>query len=78
MRWPKLSKTFDYVLGYLAPNMYELDLSNEVLSALVGEEAAKISEVKVGGRKKSARSAGPRVHQVREGLCWQFLTNLQL
>ena len=31
-------------------NRYESDLSNEVLSILVDKEAAKISEVKVGGR----------------------------
>ena len=43
-------------LGLLAPNRHESDLSNEVLYILVGQEAAKISEVKVGGRKKSARS----------------------
>ena len=36
-------------LGLLPQNRYESDLSNEVLSALVGEEATKISEVKVGG-----------------------------
>ena len=35
---------------FYSPNRYQSDLSNEVLSALVGEEAAKISEVKVGGR----------------------------
>ena len=45
------------MLGKLAPSRYELDLSNEVLYALLGQEAAKISEVKVGGCKKSARSA---------------------
>ena len=33
----------------LAPNRYYSDLSNEVLYILVGQEAAKISEVKVGG-----------------------------
>ena len=37
------------MLGHLAPKRYELDLSNEVLNALVSEEAAKISEAKVGG-----------------------------
>ena len=31
-------------------NRYESDLSNEVLYVLVGQEAEKISEVKVGGR----------------------------
>ena len=40
-------------LGFQSPNRYESDLSNEVLYALVGQKAAKISEVKVGGRKKS-------------------------
>ena len=47
---------------------YESDLSNEVLYLLLGQEDAKISEVKNEGRKKSARSAGPRVHQSR---IWQ-------
>ena len=37
-------------LRLLAPNRYQSDLSNEVLYALVGQEAAKISEVNVGGR----------------------------
>ena len=36
--------------GFQSLNRYELDLSNEVLYILVGQEAAKISEVKVGGR----------------------------
>ena len=45
---------YPYFISYhslwlLAPNRYESDPSNEVLSALLGEEAAKISEVKVGG-----------------------------
>ena len=32
-----------------SPNKYESDLSNEVLYVLVGQVAAKISKVKVGG-----------------------------
>ena len=36
-------------LGLLAPSRYELDLLNEVLYILIGQEAAKISKVKVGG-----------------------------
>ena len=36
---------------------YKSDLSNEVLYPLVGEEAAKISEVKVRGGKEIANSA---------------------
>ena len=35
-----------------------------------------MSEVKVGGRKKSARSPGLRMHRVRDGPRWQFLTDL--
>ena len=38
--------------GLMAPNIYEVDLSNEVLNIHFGQGAAKISEVKVGGRKK--------------------------
>ena len=36
---------------FLAPNIYEIDLSNEVLNIDFGQETAKISEVKVGGKK---------------------------
>ena len=32
---------------------YKLDFSNEVLNIDFGQRAAKISEVKVGGRKNS-------------------------
>ena len=42
------------MLGFQSVNRYQSDLSNEVLYALLGEEAAKISKIKVGGRKKSA------------------------
>ena len=35
-----------------------MDLSNEVLNICVTQGAAKISEVKIGGRKKSASSVG--------------------
>ena len=38
--------------GLLSPNKYESDLSNEVLCILLGQQAAKISEVKDGSRKK--------------------------
>ena len=37
-------------IGFHSPNRYESDLLNEVLYVLVGQEAEKISEVKVGGR----------------------------
>ena len=36
--------------GFQSPNRYESDLSNELLYALVGQQAAKIFEVKIGGR----------------------------
>ena len=39
-------------LGLCSTNRYEIDLSNEVLNIDFGQEAAKISEVKVGGQKK--------------------------
>ena len=39
-------------LGPLAPIRYELDLSNGVLNTQFGQGTAKISEVKVGDRKK--------------------------
>ena len=41
-------------LGLLAPIIYEVDLSNEVLNIHFGQGTAKISEVKVRGRKKIA------------------------
>ena len=51
--------------------MYEVEFSNEVLNALVGQEAAKISETKVGGREKISNlakfeSAAPRVRLNRQ------------
>ena len=39
-------------LRFLAPNKYEIDLLNEALNIDFGPEAAKISKVKFGGRKK--------------------------
>ena len=39
-------------LGLWSPNRYEIDLTNKVLDIDFDQEAAKISEVKVGGRKK--------------------------
>ena len=38
---------------FQSPNRYESDLSNEVLYALVGQEATKISEVKVSSLAES-------------------------
>ena len=46
-------------LGLLAPNRYEVDLSNEVLNIDFSQGTAKISEVKVGLKKISANSADP-------------------
>ena len=39
-------------LGLLGPNRYVIYLSNEVLNIDFGQGATKISEVKVGRRKK--------------------------
>jgi len=36
----------------LSPNRYEVDLLNEVQNIDFSQEAAKLFEVKVGGRKK--------------------------
>ena len=41
-----------YGLGLLAPNIYEIYLSNEVLNIDFGQGTAEISKVKVRGRKK--------------------------
>ena len=65
-------------LGFHSPNRYESDLSNEVLYVLLGLEAAKLSEVKIGGRKKSAKLAGPGRFSLKSGLSRQFLIDLQL
>ena len=66
-----------YAHGLLAPNRYELDLSNEVLNIHFGQGTAKISEVKVGGRKKkSAGSVGPRVQRIRIWSSWWFLLSV--
>ena len=58
-----------YELGFHSLNRLESDLLNEVLYILVGQEAAKISEVKVGGQKKicqSSRTAGASVSNLAE------------
>ena len=44
-------------LGLCPPNKYKVDLSNEVLNIDFGQEAAKISVVKVGGQKKRSANA---------------------
>ena len=56
-------------LRFCPPNRYEIDLSNEVLNIDFGQGAAKISEVKVGGRKKylpsgRVRTRAPAVGRV--------------
>ena len=40
-----------YDNNHLTPDRYESDLSNEVLHLLEGQDAAKILEIKVGGKK---------------------------
>ena len=60
------------MLGKQAPSRYELDLSNEVLYTIVGQEATKISEVKVGGREGIADSARFETDMPRAWLIWQI------
>ena len=52
--WAKISyvKSHLKALGFLSPNRYEIDLSNEVLNIDFGQGAAKIPKVKVGVREK--------------------------
>ena len=52
-------------MGFLSPNRYEIDLSNEVLNIDFGQGAAKISEVKLGGRKKHLPISPVRAHVPR-------------
>ena len=62
-----------------APNRYEVDLSNEVLNIHFGEGASKISEVKVGDRKKNcwlSRIWDQSAHA--RGNTGRFFFNLQL
>ena len=47
----------DSLCGLCPPNKYEVDLSNEVLNIDFGQGTAKISEVKVGGKKNICLSA---------------------
>ena len=59
--------------GFLAPNSYVLDLLNEVLKIQFGQGAAKISEVKVRGRKNYLPTQPTPGAWVRTGLSWQIL-----
>jgi len=74
----KSCKKSSHDLGFHSPNRYESDLLNEILYIHVGQEATKISEVKVGGRKISARLRGPQARQSRICLSRQFSIDLQL
>ena len=61
-----------FELGLLAPNRYEIELLNEVLIIDFGQGAAKISEVKVGGRKKYLPTRPVPDHCTRGQLCRQI------
>ena len=54
-------------LRLLAPNRYEVDLSNDVLKIDFGQGAAKIPRVKAGGQKKYLPSGRVRTHAVTVG-----------
>ena len=63
-------------LGLLAPNGYEVDLSNEILNIDFGQGGAKISDVKVGGRKKYLPSSQVQTHAPAVGCVGRFFFNL--
>ena len=63
----------------MAPNRYELDLSNEVLIIHFGQGAVKISEVKVGGCKKNLPAQpNPGCGGLESGRVDDFFFDLQL
>ena len=64
--WAKIPLKSFHGLDFLAPNRYVIDLSNEVLIIDFGQGAAKILEVKVGGRKKYCR-LGPAQNRRTQG-----------
>ena len=59
-------------LGFQSSIRYESDLLNGVLYALVGQEAAKISEVKVGGQFEIVDSARFETNAAGARLIWQI------
>ena len=61
-------------LGFQSPNRYESDLLNELLYLLVGQEAAKISEAKVEGRKNLPDQPGPGRLSLESGWVSNFLS----
>ena len=68
LRSYKSSRKSFHSLGHLVPNRYELDLPNEVIYIYFGQGVAKISEVKVGGKKISWAQA----HRYQTGLRGKF------
>ena len=65
-------KSHAIALDFWPPNRYELDLSNEVLHSLLGQETAKTSDFKVRGKKRICLISWPWVHQCKIELNQQF------
>ena len=67
-------KSHSKALGFLSPNRYEIDLSNEVLNSDFGQGAAKIPEVKVGVPKKYLPTRLTPGTRVRTGLIGRYFS----
>ena len=65
-------------LELLAPKKNEIDLSNEVLNFDFGQGAAKISEVKVGGRGKYLLTRPVQTDALGSAKLANIFFNLQL
>ena len=61
-----------------AQNRYESELSNEVLYILVGQEAAKMFEVKVGGQTENCTFGQLKPNVPGASWTGRFFINLQL
>ena len=74
----KCMKSADRLLDRDCVNKRGLDLSKEVLWVSVGQRAAVLQAVKVGGQKKILPISPARAIRVRTGAIGRILFNLQL
>ena len=74
--WAKITyvKSHSKAFGFLSPNRYEIDLSNEVLNIDFGQGAAKVPEVKVGVPKKYLPTRLTPSTRVRTGLIGKYFS----
>ena len=63
-----------HVLGLPSPNTYGMNFSNEELKINFGQAAAKISEVKVGGKKNLPDLLGPGCISLESDRVGNFLS----